>query len=45
MTWYSHLLQKFSQFVVIHIVKGFNVVNEAEVGFFFFFFGISLLFL
>ena len=38
MTWYSHLLQKFPQFVVIHIVKGFNVVNEAEVGVFFFFF-------
>ena len=34
MTWYSHLLQKFPQFVVIHIVKGFNVVSEAEVNIF-----------
>ena len=29
--WYSHLLKNFLQFVVIHIVKGFSVVNEAEV--------------
>ena len=29
--WYSHLFKKFSQFVVIHTVKGFRVVNEAEV--------------
>ena len=29
--WYSHLFQKFPQFVVIHIVKGFGVVNKAEV--------------
>ena len=29
--WYSHLFQNFSQFVVIHTVKGFRVVNEAEV--------------
>ena len=29
--WYSHLLNNFPQFVVIHTVKGFNVVNEAEV--------------
>ena len=31
MVWYSHLLKNFPQFVVIHIVKGFSVVNEAEV--------------
>ena len=31
MVWYSHLFQNFPQFVVIHIVKGFSVVNEAEV--------------
>ena len=31
MVWYSHLFKNFPQFVVIHIVKGFNVVNEAEV--------------
>ena len=30
MVWYSHLLKNFPQFVVIHTVKGFNVVNEAE---------------
>ena len=29
--WYSHLLQNFPQFVVIHIVKGFGILNEAEV--------------
>ena len=28
---YSHVLQNFSQFVVIHTVKGFNIVYEAEV--------------
>ena len=31
MVWYSHLFKNFSEFVVIHIVKGFRVVNEAEV--------------
>jgi len=29
--WYSHLFQNFPQFVVIHTVKGFGVVNETEV--------------
>ena len=29
--WYSCLLENFSQFVVIHTVKGFSIVNEAEV--------------
>ena len=29
--WYSHLFKNFSQFVVIHTVKGFSIVNEAEV--------------
>ena len=29
--WYSHLLKNFPQFIVIHTVKGFGVVNEAEV--------------
>ena len=29
--WYFHLFKNFSQLVVIYIVKGFNVVNEAEV--------------
>ena len=31
MVWYSHLLQNFPQFVVIHTVKGFGVFNKAEV--------------
>ena len=30
MVWYSHLFKNFPHFVVIHIVKGFSVVNEAE---------------
>ena len=29
--WYSHLLKSFPQFAMIHTVKGFSVVNEAEV--------------
>ena len=29
--WYSHLFQNFPQFVVIQIVKGFGIVNEAEI--------------
>ena len=28
--WHSHLLKNFPQFVVIHPVKGFNIVNEAD---------------
>ena len=31
MVWYSHLFKNFPQFVVIDAVKGFSVVNEAEV--------------
>ena len=31
MVWYSHLFQKFLQFIVIHIVKGFGIVNKAEI--------------
>ena len=31
MVWYSHLFKNFPQFVVIHTVKGFDVVNKAEV--------------
>ena len=31
MVWYSHFFQNFPQFVVIHSVKGFSVVNKAEV--------------
>ena len=29
--WYSHLLKNFPEFVVIHTVKGFGIVNKAEV--------------
>ena len=35
--WYSHLLKNFPQFVVMHTIKGFGIVNKAEVDFFFFF--------
>ena len=31
MVWHSHLLKNFPQFVVIHIIKGFGIVNKAEV--------------
>ena len=31
MVWYSHLFKNFSQFVVIYKVKGFSIVNEADV--------------
>ena len=34
--WYFHLFKNFPQFVVIHTVKGFSVVNEAEVDVFLF---------
>ena len=32
--WYSHLIQNFPQFVVIHTVKVFSIVSDAEVDFF-----------
>ena len=31
MVWYPHLFKNFPQFVVIHSVKGFGVVNKAKV--------------
>ena len=31
MVWYSHLFQNFPQFIVIHTVKGFDMVNKAEI--------------
>ena len=31
MVWYSHLFQNFPQFVLIHTVEGFGIVNEGEV--------------
>ena len=31
MVWYFHLFQNFPQFIVIHTVKGFGIVNNAEI--------------
>ena len=31
MVWYSHLFQNYPQFVVIYTVKGFGIINKAEV--------------
>ena len=31
MAWYSHLFQNFPQFLVIHTVKGFGIVNKTEI--------------
>ena len=31
MVWYSHLFQNFPQFIVVHTVKGFGIVNKAEI--------------
>ena len=31
MVWYSHVLKNFLQFIVIHTVKGFGIVNKAEI--------------
>ena len=31
MVWYSHLSQNFPEFLVIHTVKGFGIVNKAEI--------------
>ena len=31
MVWYSHPLQNFPQFIVIHTVKGFGIANKAEI--------------
>ena len=45
MVWYSHLVQNFSQFIVIHTVKGFGIVTKAEIDVFLelsFFFDIQL---
>ena len=30
MVWYSHLLKYFPQFIVVHTVKGFGIVNKAK---------------
>ena len=34
MVWYSHFFQSFPQFIVIHTVKGFDIVNKAEIDIF-----------
>ena len=31
MVWYAHLFQNFPQFIVIHTVKGFGIINKADV--------------
>ena len=31
MVWYSHLLKNIPHFIVIHTVKGFGIVNKAEI--------------
>ena len=31
MVWYSHLFQNFPQLIVIHTVKGIDIINKAEV--------------
>ena len=31
MVWYSHLLKNFPQFIVMHTVKSFGIVNKAEI--------------
>ena len=31
MVWYAHLFQNFPQFIVIHTVKGFGIVNKVEI--------------
>ena len=31
MVWYCHLFQNFPQFIVIHTVKGFGIVNKAKI--------------
>ena len=31
MVWYSHLFQHFPQLIVMHTVKGFGIVNKAEI--------------
>ena len=31
MVWYAHLLKNFPQFIMIHTVKGFSIINKAEI--------------
>ena len=41
--WYSHLFKNVTQFVVIHTVKGFGIVNEAEIDVFLDFYDFSMI--
>ena len=34
MVWYSHLFKRFPQFIMVHTVKGFDIVDETEVNVF-----------
>ena len=34
MVWYSHLFHNFLHFIMIHTIKGFGIVNEAEIDIF-----------
>ena len=43
MFWYSHLFQNFPQFILIHIVKGFGIVNKAEIDVFWNFLAFSMI--
>ena len=43
MVWYSHLFKNFSQFAVIHRVKGFSIVKEAEIDVFLNFLAFSMI--
>ena len=43
LVWYSHLFQNFPQFIVIHIVKGFVIVNKAEIDVFLELFSFSMI--
>ena len=42
--WYSDLFKNFPQFIVIYTVKGFGIVNKAEVDVFFLFLAHQMLF-
>ena len=42
--WYSYLFQNVPQFIVIHTVKGFGIVNKSEIDFFFFLLELSCVF-
>ena len=35
MVWCSHLFKNFPQFIMVHTVKGFSIVNEAEIDVFY----------